>query len=135
MTTTIRPVTWFEIGSPDVEASKTFYGRLFGWTFETDGDGSYTMIKAGEGIGGGILGTHGDVPNYAVFYVEVPDVADHVPPGRRRGRQGPGRADVRARRPRVRPDPRPARQPPRPVLAAAGGLIDLRARWARHLAR
>ena len=42
---------WPEVGSPDPEASKKFYGELFGWTF-TDtplppeaGGGSYTIFK------------------------------------------------------------------------------------------
>ena len=77
MTTTVKPVTWFEIGSADPATTREFYGRLFGWTFSGDNDSGidYTMINAGEGIKGGILGTGGEIPNYAVFYVEVPDVA------------------------------------------------------------
>ena len=77
MTTTVNPVTWFEIGSADPAATKAFYGRLFGWTFAGDGNPGmdYTMIDAGEGIKGGIFGTHGDIPSSSIFYVEVPDVA------------------------------------------------------------
>ena len=30
-------VTWFEIGAPDVDAAKVFYGPLFGWSFAPDG--------------------------------------------------------------------------------------------------
>ena len=30
-------VSWFEIGAPDVEAAKAFYGPLFGWSFAADG--------------------------------------------------------------------------------------------------
>jgi predicted enzyme related to lactoylglutathione lyase len=50
---------------------------LFGWSFagDTFPGMDYTMIEAGEGIKGGIFGTSAEVPNYAVFYVEVPDVA------------------------------------------------------------
>jgi predicted enzyme related to lactoylglutathione lyase len=77
MSTNVKPVTWFEIGSADTAATQAFYGRLFGWTFAGDDDSGmdYTMISAGDGIKGGIFGTHGEIPSYAIFYVEVPDVA------------------------------------------------------------
>jgi predicted enzyme related to lactoylglutathione lyase len=77
MSTNVKPVTWFEIGSADSAATQAFYGRLFGWTFAGDDDSGmdYTMISAGDGIKGGIFGTHGEIPSYAIFYVEVPDVA------------------------------------------------------------
>ncbi len=47
---------WRELSSPDVAASKRFYGEVFGWTF-TDipmEDFSYTMIAAGETAVGGM---------------------------------------------------------------------------------
>jgi predicted enzyme related to lactoylglutathione lyase len=37
-------VAWFEIGAPDVDAAKAFYGQLFGWSFAPDG--AYTLITA-----------------------------------------------------------------------------------------
>jgi uncharacterized protein len=40
----VNTVSWFEIGAPDVEAAKAFYGPLFGWSFAADG--TYTMITA-----------------------------------------------------------------------------------------
>jgi predicted enzyme related to lactoylglutathione lyase len=39
---------WVDLGSPDLEASKTFYGKLFGWTAHVTPDpaaGGYTMFK------------------------------------------------------------------------------------------
>ena len=30
-------VTWFEIGTPDPEGARRFYGDLFGWTFTPEG--------------------------------------------------------------------------------------------------
>jgi predicted enzyme related to lactoylglutathione lyase len=68
-------VAWFEIGAPDVEAAKAFYGPLFDWSFAPDG--SYTLITApgAEGPSGGIFGTGGSIPPYAVFVVQVADVA------------------------------------------------------------
>ena len=68
-------VAWFEIGAPDVEAAKAFYGSLFGWSFAADG--TYTLITAqgAEGPSGGIFNTGGNIPPYAVFVVQVADVA------------------------------------------------------------
>jgi predicted enzyme related to lactoylglutathione lyase len=68
-------VSWFEIGAPDVEAVKAFYGPLFDWSFAPDG--AYTLITApgAAGPSGGIFGTGGGVPPYAVFVVQVADVA------------------------------------------------------------
>ena len=68
-------VSWFEIGAPDVEAAKAFYGPLFGWLFAPDG--TYTMITApgADGPSGGIFNTGGNIPPYAVFVVRVDDVA------------------------------------------------------------
>lgn len=68
-------VAWFEIGTADVAAAKAFYGPLFGWSFAADG--AYTLITApgAEGPSGGIFGTGGHAPPYAVFVVKVADVA------------------------------------------------------------
>lgn len=68
-------VSWFEIGTPDVAAAKAFYGTLFGWSFAPDGE--YTLITApgGAGPSGGIFNTSGKIPSYAVFVVQVADVA------------------------------------------------------------
>src|ERR1700690_1271847 len=67
--TAANTVSWFEIGAPDVEAAKAFYGPLFGWSFAADG--TYTMITAP----GADRPTGGNIPPYAVFVVQVEDVA------------------------------------------------------------
>ncbi len=68
-------VAWFEIGAPDVDATKAFYGPLFGWSFAPEGP--YTLITApgASGPSGGIFNTAGNIPPYAVFVVQVADVA------------------------------------------------------------
>ena len=68
-------MSWFEIGAPDVAAAKAFYGALFGWSFAADGE--YTLITApgAAGPSGGIFNTSGNIPPYAVFVVQVADVA------------------------------------------------------------
>jgi uncharacterized protein len=68
-------VTWFEIGTPDVDAAKAFYGELFDWSFAADGE--YTLITApgAAGPSGGMVNNDGHSSPYAVFVVQVPDVA------------------------------------------------------------
>src|SRR5262249_59258398 len=63
------------IGTPDVGAAQAFYGSLFGWSFAPDG--GYTLITApgAAGPSGGIFDTGGTIPPYAVFVVQVDDVA------------------------------------------------------------
>ncbi|TDC36285.1 VOC family protein [Micromonospora sp. 15K316] len=72
-------VTWFEIGTDRPDEAQRFYGDLFGWSFTEQGTGeaSYrTTEGGGAGIGGAIRGTAGAGPNYAIFYVQVADVAE-----------------------------------------------------------
>ena len=75
-----NPVTWFEIGTDDPEAAMTFYGQVFGWTFETHD--SYSMITTGPDhpLHGGINDTRaagsGTPTTYAVPYIQVEVVAD-----------------------------------------------------------
>ena len=68
-------VAWFEIGTADVDAAQAFYGPLFDWSFAPDG--TYTLITApgAAGPSGGIFNTGGNIPPYAVFAVQVADVA------------------------------------------------------------
>ena len=66
-------IDYFEIGSPDPEAAKAFYGTLFGWEIGAPSSpAQYSMVDEGRGglwdtsaIGGG---------NWAIFYVHVDDV-------------------------------------------------------------
>ncbi|GAA0813524.1 VOC family protein [Spirilliplanes yamanashiensis] len=75
----VNQVTWFEIGTDRPEVAERFYGELFGWGFSDDAEQSmpYRLITApGAGApAGGVFGTKGEVPNYAVFVVQVADVA------------------------------------------------------------
>ena len=73
-------IGWFEVGTDDPAGAERFYGELFGWTFADDesSDMPYRIVTTpAEGsIKGGIVGHGGQLPNYAVFYVVVDDVAD-----------------------------------------------------------
>jgi uncharacterized protein len=83
-------VNWFQIDTDDPKGAERFYGELFDWTFSTDADSDgpgYTLVtKAGaQAPQGGIVDTRGELPNRAVFYVEVADVAVAVEQAERLG--------------------------------------------------
>lgn len=79
MSTMVNGIGWFEIGTDDTAAAERFYGRVFGWTFADDPDSNvpYRIVStpAFGSIHGGVFGTGGTVPSYAIFYVQVGDVA------------------------------------------------------------
>jgi uncharacterized protein len=77
---TTNPVTFFEIATDDPAGARSFYGDLFGWSFENLGP--FTMISTGpdDPVMGGIADTTGELPTatprrYTTFYVQVTDVA------------------------------------------------------------
>jgi predicted enzyme related to lactoylglutathione lyase len=74
-------ISWNELNTRDLEAAKAFYGAVFGWTFE-DQDmgemGSYTTIKLGEDMVGGMLdmagrGVPDQIPAHWQVYFAVED--------------------------------------------------------------
>jgi predicted enzyme related to lactoylglutathione lyase len=72
-----NPFVHVELMSVDVGKSKSFYEKLFDWKLEDIdmGDMTYTMIKVGEGTGGGLM--KNPMPNSSsmwVPYVNVDDV-------------------------------------------------------------
>ena len=71
-----NPVVHFEIRSADPDATRAFYGKLFGWTFPDGGIPGYSYVETGVAgaVPGGISPLqHGEplVP----FFVGVQDVA------------------------------------------------------------
>ena len=72
-----NPFVHVELMTTDVGKAKSFYGKLFDWQLEDMdmGDMTYTMIKVGEGTGGGLMKNPipGSPPMW-VAYVEVGDV-------------------------------------------------------------
>ncbi len=71
---------WTELMTKDIEASRPFYEKLFGWqtegTTEHGGDEPYTMFKAGDRPVAGIAPMPGDAqhPPHWLSYVAVEDV-------------------------------------------------------------
>ena len=51
MTNDLHTAIWFELWITDVDEEKTFYGKLFGWTFTplTEYHPDYWLIDAGDG--------------------------------------------------------------------------------------
>jgi predicted enzyme related to lactoylglutathione lyase len=70
------PVVHFEIRSNDPDATRAFYGKVFGWTFPDGGIPGYTYVDSGvEGaIPGGISPLQGGDP-VVTFFIGVADVA------------------------------------------------------------
>jgi predicted enzyme related to lactoylglutathione lyase len=71
-----NPFVHVELMTTDVGKAKNFYGQLFDWKLEdvAMGDMTYTMIRVGEGTGGGLL--KNPMPNPTSLWVAYVDVAD-----------------------------------------------------------
>lgn len=71
---------WNELITSDVEAAKSFYGAMFGWTSETKSMApgwDYTLFKNGETMVGGMLGITpemGPMPSHWLAYVMSDDI-------------------------------------------------------------
>lgn len=71
-----NPFVHVELMSNDVERSKRFYQGLFDWQLEEIPGIDYTLIKVGEGTGGGITKLPlSDQDSRWMAYVLVADVA------------------------------------------------------------
>lgn len=72
-----NPFCHVELHSNDLEKSKEFYKKLFDWKLEdmADGNHSYTIIRVGEGTGGGMMkAPMPDTPSAWLAYVCVDDI-------------------------------------------------------------
>jgi uncharacterized protein len=77
-------IDYFEIGSPDPDASKAFYGTLFDWEIEDPtGPVPYHMID--QGLGGLWDTSDLGAVSWAIFYVHVEDVQATVDSAQRLG--------------------------------------------------
>jgi uncharacterized protein len=101
-----HPVVHFEVIGKDPEQLRSYYGDLFGWTFDTSASvseavsepGNYGFVDRnttsdGVGIPGGVGGGIG-YEGYAIFYVAVPDVEAALQKAERLGgtrQMGPAR--------------------------------------------
>lgn len=71
-----NPFVHIELMSSDVGKAKAFYGKLFNWQLEDMPmpDMTYTMIRVGEGTGGGLM--KNPMPNGTSVWVPYVDVDD-----------------------------------------------------------
>ena len=74
-----NPFVHVELNTPDPAKVKAFYSKLFQWQFEdmpNPGvpDDTYTLIKVGEGTGGGIMKQIPGGPAGWLAYVLVEDI-------------------------------------------------------------
>ena len=65
-----------ELMTTNLDKAKAFYTGLFDWQLEEVPGMDYTLIKVGEGTGGGMMKTvQPDSPSYWIAYVLVDDAA------------------------------------------------------------
>src|SRR5215470_17191305 len=70
-----NPFCHVELNTTDVKKAKDFYAKLFDWKLEDMPGADYTMIRVGDGTGGGMM--KNPVPGAASFwlaYVLVDDI-------------------------------------------------------------
>lgn len=71
-----NPFVHVELTTKNIEKAKEFYGKLFDWQFEivpVGSSGTYTMIKVGDGTGGGMFQMD-DAPPMWLSYVLVDNI-------------------------------------------------------------
>ncbi|HEU5059106.1 MAG TPA: VOC family protein [Kofleriaceae bacterium] len=77
-----------ELGTENPRAARDFYSKLFDWKFEDTPmpQGDYTMIKTGEGPGGGLMQKQmPEAPTAWLPYVQVASVEATVERARKLG--------------------------------------------------
>ena len=67
-------VEWFTIPSPDLKQAKSFYGEIFGWTFE-EYSPTYIVFKTGN-ISGGLVQEHKPQEGGISVSITVDDITE-----------------------------------------------------------
>jgi len=71
-----NPFVHVELQTSDLAKAKEFYGKLFDWALEDVPGMDYTLIKVGEGTGGGMMKNPvPEIHSRWMAYVLVDDVA------------------------------------------------------------
>jgi predicted enzyme related to lactoylglutathione lyase len=74
-----NPFVHVELNTPDPAKAKAFYSKLFQWELEDVPspalpESTYTMIKVGDGTGGGVMKQVPGGPSGWLAYVQVDDI-------------------------------------------------------------
>jgi predicted enzyme related to lactoylglutathione lyase len=74
-----NPFVHVELNTPDPGKAKAFYSKLFDWQLEEmpnpgEPEHAYTLVKVGEGTGGGIMKQIPGGPSGWLAYVAVEDI-------------------------------------------------------------
>lgn len=64
-------VTYFELPGKDIEATRTFWGSLFGWEFREGNQPGYSMIEGPTPLGGT---PHDDASKHPRIFFAVDDI-------------------------------------------------------------
>jgi predicted enzyme related to lactoylglutathione lyase len=81
-----NPFVHVELMTTDVAKAKEFYGSLFDWQLEDLPEMDYTLIRVGEGTGGGMMKTvQPDSPSSWLAYVLVDDAVNATDKARNLG--------------------------------------------------
>lgn len=71
-----NPFVHVELETKDLDKSKKFYTAMFDWKLEEIPGMDYTIIKVGEGTGGGMMKKPDPgIPDFWLPYILVDDVA------------------------------------------------------------
>ena len=76
-----NPVIHFEIESTDQNATRAFFGEVFGWKADYMPELDYAIVDTqsdGAGINGGIGPAQGERGSYVTFYIAVDDVQAYL---------------------------------------------------------
>lgn len=82
---------WNELATPNVQAAKEFYGKVFGWEFvdKDMGDMTYTIIKKNQKEFAGIwaipTGQQGQIPPHWLAYILVENIEQALEKARTNG--------------------------------------------------
>ena len=70
-----NPFCHVELNTTDLPKAKDFYNKLFDWKLEDMPGADYTMIRVGEGTGGGMMKNPiPGAPSFWLSYVLVDDI-------------------------------------------------------------